>query len=310
MSDDAELQEFRASVNCAAVLETMAAGWRLDEHESTRRALKYRRGEGEILIINHDGRGWWDPLSRAKGDVFDLVQHLDPSLNFGHVRRVLRRMVGVAPSYPAAIRARKDRVVSQPVSERWKQRPRLRHGSRAWRYLTEQRALRASVVNRAADQDSIRQGSYGNAWFAHYTDGQVCHVEIRGLDYRGALTGGTKTLFRFAGAGRHQQRLVIAEAPIDALSVADLEQCRGATLYAATGGGIGPGTVAALQAIIADLAAIPDALVVSAADANAAGDRYAEYHAELAGTAGVRFERLRPPDGLDWNDVLQKGRGL
>jgi hypothetical protein len=88
MSDEAELEHFRASVNCAAVLETMGVGWKLDARESTRRALKYRRGEGEILIINHDGRGWWDPLSCAKGDVFDLVQHLDPRLNFGRVRQV------------------------------------------------------------------------------------------------------------------------------------------------------------------------------------------------------------------------------
>jgi hypothetical protein len=78
---DAELDLFRREVSCAALLECWPAGWRLDRRESTRRALKYRRGAGEILIINHDGHGWWDPLSSAKGDVFDLVQHLDP--NFG-----------------------------------------------------------------------------------------------------------------------------------------------------------------------------------------------------------------------------------
>jgi hypothetical protein len=35
----------------------MAAGWQLDVHESTRRALKYRRGDGEILTIDHEGAG-------------------------------------------------------------------------------------------------------------------------------------------------------------------------------------------------------------------------------------------------------------
>src|SRR5271163_1986941 len=94
-ADDAELELFRREVSCAALLERWPAGWRLDRRESTRRSLKYRRGEGEILIINHDGRGWWDPQSAAKGDVFDLVQHLDPSLNFGRVRKELRRLVGV-----------------------------------------------------------------------------------------------------------------------------------------------------------------------------------------------------------------------
>ncbi len=78
MSDDAELALLRA-VSCSAVLERMA-GWKLDARQSTRRALKYRRGEGEVLIVNHDGRGWWDPLSQAKGDVFSLVQHLEPGL--------------------------------------------------------------------------------------------------------------------------------------------------------------------------------------------------------------------------------------
>src|SRR5271165_5729527 len=102
MFDDAELQLFRASVNCAAVLERVSYGWKLDMRQSTRRTLKYCRGEGEILIINHNGRGWWDPLSRAKGDVFDLVQHLDPSLNLGQVRQVLRRLLGKANRTRAA----------------------------------------------------------------------------------------------------------------------------------------------------------------------------------------------------------------
>ena len=57
MAEDAELDVFRQAVNCAAVLERMAGGWTLDARESTRRALKYRRGAGEIVIVNHDDRG-------------------------------------------------------------------------------------------------------------------------------------------------------------------------------------------------------------------------------------------------------------
>ena len=102
---DAELELIRNGVNCAALLEQLAPAWRLDRKGSTRRALKYRRGEGEILIVNHEGRGWWDPHSSAKGDVFDLVQFLDPRLNFGQVRQVLRRLVGVRPAVSEAPRA-------------------------------------------------------------------------------------------------------------------------------------------------------------------------------------------------------------
>ena len=141
-ADDAELELFRREVSCAALLERWPAGWRLDRRESTRRALKYRRGEGEILIINHDGHGWWDPLSSAKGDVFDLVQHLDPSLNFRQVCKELRRLINVAPTFPAALRPSLADVPDRPVAERWKRRPRLRQGSPAWSYLYEQRVSR------------------------------------------------------------------------------------------------------------------------------------------------------------------------
>ena len=65
MFDDAELELFRRSVSCAAVLEKVG-GWKLDVRESTRRALEYRRGAGEIIIVNHDGRGWWDATARRR----------------------------------------------------------------------------------------------------------------------------------------------------------------------------------------------------------------------------------------------------
>ena len=48
---DIEIQWLKASVNCAALLERLPPVWRLDKAESTRRSLKYRRGEGEILEI-------------------------------------------------------------------------------------------------------------------------------------------------------------------------------------------------------------------------------------------------------------------
>ena len=73
---DPEIEELRDKVHCAVVLERTPPPWKLDRKESTRLSLKYRRGKGEILIVSHAGRGWWDPTSDAKGDVFGLVQRL------------------------------------------------------------------------------------------------------------------------------------------------------------------------------------------------------------------------------------------
>jgi Toprim-like/Protein of unknown function (DUF3991) len=137
VSDEFELATLRSAVSCAVVLERMA-GWKLDKRQSTRRALKYRRGEGEVLIVNHDGRGWWDPLSQAKGDVLTLVQYLDPDLNFGHVRRVLRRLIGIAPTYPTFT---SNQRIARSVDDRWAGRARLKQGSAGWVYLTGERRL-------------------------------------------------------------------------------------------------------------------------------------------------------------------------
>jgi hypothetical protein len=97
---DPEIKELRDKVHCAVVLERTPPPWKLDRKESTRLSLKYRRGKGEVLIVSHGGRGWWDPTSDAKGDVFGLVQRLDPGLSFGHVRKRLREFAGLSPRFP------------------------------------------------------------------------------------------------------------------------------------------------------------------------------------------------------------------
>ena len=147
---DAEIQHLKASVSCAALLERLPPVWRLDRAESTRRCLKYRRGAGEIVIVNHDGRGWWDPLSEAKGDIFTLVQHLEPGLNFTQARHMLRGFVGIAPTFPEALRARRARAPRVPVALRWTRRQPLSRGSPAWLYLTTQRGLPEHILAAAS----------------------------------------------------------------------------------------------------------------------------------------------------------------
>ena len=52
---DPEIEELRAHVHCAVVLERTPLPWKLDRKESTKLSLKYRRGRGEILIVSHAG---------------------------------------------------------------------------------------------------------------------------------------------------------------------------------------------------------------------------------------------------------------
>lgn len=89
------------------------------------------------------------------------------------------------------------------------------------------------------------------------------------------------------------------------MSLAAIDGRRADTLYLATGGGIGPGTVSALQAAMRVIAGVPGACLVAATDANRAGDRYAERLNEIAAKAGIAAERLRPIGATDWNDILR-----
>jgi hypothetical protein len=215
---DAEIEWLKVSVNCATLLERLPPVWRLDHAESTRRSLKYRRGAGEIVIINHDGRGWWDPLSEAKGDIFTLVRHLDPGLKFGEARRVLRGFVGIAPEFPEALRAPRTQASPLPVAERWERRRLLSRGSPVWRYLTGQRGLPETILAAACLADAIREGPRGSAWFAHRDNaGRLTGIEMRGADYRNFSAGGEKTLFRLPGGPGRLSRVAVCEAAIDAL---------------------------------------------------------------------------------------------
>lgn len=163
------------------------------------------------------------------------------------------------------------------------------------------------MLTEAANLDVVREGYRGSVWFGQRHNGDVGHVEVRGPTFKGSLSGGHKSLFRlWTSRGGPITRLALTEAPIDAMSLAALEQLRPDTVYAATGGGMGDGTISAIEQILARLSPSADAEFVSATDADDAGERYAARHAELARSAGINFVRLKPTVGDDWNDVLKE----
>ena len=308
IDDQAEIQEIKAATHCATVLEHQVPPWRLDRRASSRRALKYRRGEGEIIIVNHDGRGWWDPGdAHAKGDVFDLIQYLQPRLNFGEARRFLRMLAGMRPTCLEHLRSRSQAGPAPPVAALWRPRPPLAPGTPSWAYLATERAIPVAILEIATRLDAIRAGTRGAAWFAHTNHtGHLTGIEMRGPHWRGFSADGRKTLFRLP-IGDPCHRLVVLEAPITALSLAALEGAPGGSLYVATAGGMGPGTIEALGQLLDTLGGEPAAMLVAATDADCPGDRYAEAFARIAGAKGIPARRLRPSrQGDDWNDVLRR----
>ena len=301
----AELEQIRASVSCAIVLEQ--EGFRIDRRESSRRCQKYRSDDGRIFIVNHEGRGWWDPHdSVAKGDVFKLVQYLQPGLTIAQAWQKLRPMIGLAPREVSAGRSTRSEL--RPVADRWGRLPAVRQSSPVWRYLTGIRALPDEIVQAAIRQDVLREGRKGTACFSHRDQaGILTSFEMRGPEFRGCPTDSTKTLFRFGTEDAVIRRLVVTEAAIDALPAASLDLTREGTLYLSTAGGIGPEGTTALKAL---LAATAGGQLLIAVDRDTGGERMAATLSALAEAAGVAHTRILPFDGQkDWNAVLQGRRG-
>ena len=222
---------------------------------STRLSLKYRaRGKGEILIVNDGGKAGGIRRARQRRR-FQARAMAGPGLTFGHVRKRLTEFAGLSPSYPMANRAGGRRQPNRTVAQRWAERNPVRPNSPAWRYLVRKRYLPTAIIEAGSAHGILREGPAGGAWFAHL-DGTVAvtHVDVRGPTYKGSLTGGTKLLFQLPLIGKPRPRLVLTEAAIDALSVATVEALREDTLYAATGGGMGPSTIAALEALLTNMA--------------------------------------------------------
>ncbi|TDH61232.1 DUF3991 domain-containing protein [Dankookia rubra] len=312
MASDPELEHFRETVDCRTVLDR--AGWKVDQAESIEGAVKFRRSEGEILIVTHNGRGWFDPLSKGqglneeRGDVIALDQRLNGG-SLGHVRKRLRLLSGVAPRLIPMSRPSSSQVsVPSPSAEpalRWRAAEPPRPGSAGWRYLSEQRSIPEQMIRAAVQADVLREGIYGTLWGAHHTEnGDITGWEMRGPQFKGFSKGGDKSVFSLGE--RAADRIVVTEAMIDALSIAALERwhCRqsgsGPVLWISTGGGFGPNTERTLGALLRQ-----GVNLVAATDRGIGGDRLAERLERLAQAAGAKFSRLVPPAAADWNDELR-----
>lgn len=294
---DRELEDLRRLVDCRAVLES--AGWTLDRAQSSQNAAKYRGGSAQIVIVTHQGKGWFDPLSDARGDVFALAQHLWGG-SFGQARKALRPLAGTVPTMvPKEHLHANGPLQAVNVPRAWAQARRLAPGSQGWAYLTEARGLPAATLNRAIQADVLREGIYGTVWALHRAkEGEPCGWEMRGPHYKGFSKGGGKALFWMSEL-ESARRVAVTESAIDALSLATLEDWPPGTAYVSTGGGFGARTAEVMGALVPAASRL-----VAATDQDQGGELLAERLCGIAKVCCAGFGRLRP-QAKDWNAQLR-----
>jgi hypothetical protein len=295
---DDELEQFKREVNLTELAASL--GYAIEGSKGGASVTMRRGRDDDKIVVRRGADGHWTYFSvRDDGDngtVIDFLQNRRVR-SLGDVRRQLRDWLRidrprVAPELYRQTPAARDRDVAG-----------IRRSYAAAAVMTSQyllsRGLRRETLRDPRFRHSYRVDRRGNVLFPHEEGGVVVGYEIKNRGFRIFVAGGRRTLWRSAG-GRHDDRLVIAEAPIDALSYHQLFQYRRCR-YVATAGALSPAQLVLIGEEIASLA--PRSRVVIASDNDAGGERFTE---KIEGVVGdVPLRRHLPPEGKDWNEYLQ-----
>ncbi len=152
----------------------------------------------------------------------------------------------------------------------------------------------------------VRRDHNGRVLFAHRNrKRKLTGFEIGPPDGpKRFATGGTRSLFAVrAGTAADLEALVITESAVDALSLAQIDQCPPSHAFLSTAGA--PSRRQHEQISLA-ASSLPNVrTIVLAQDHDEAGERQAEtLRKKMKLPSHVSFHRRRPPENADWNDVV------
>ena len=304
-----ELDRFKRDVNLSELAASY--GYRLVERErsaagrwrgSTAASISMRHPTtDDKIVIRRDRDGHWTYFSvrddADNGTVIDFVQRRRAG-GLGGVRKELR--VWLREDRPRVpVQLFRPNVQTQARDEKAVRAAFEAARTGRSRYLAE-RGIAASIERDFRFRSRYRVDARGNVLFPHCdpATGQVVGFEAKNRGYTAFATGGRRT-FWMSETRPDDDRLVIVEASIDAFSYHQLFPDPRAR-YLSTGGALGSEQLALVAAAIAAMPAGAD--IVSATDADAAGEKL---HEQLAAAAGRPLRRHRAPIPKDWNDYLR-----
>ncbi len=284
-------------------LEEVAQRLGLEQHRYDQHKWK---SDAHIISIN--GEKFYDHLAmKGGGGAIDLVMHVQ-GLNYIEALSWLR---GSSPYVTYSYIPNKPLKGKQAQEELPDKFPacHIRDESK-WldvkRYLTEKRGLSEQLVSELHQQGMIHADCRRNAMFFrhslgdNFSRGEAIGASLRGTegDFKG-LTPGTRReagYFWFQLGQEEVKRVILTESPIDAMSVATLEQQHpdGATVYLGVDGA-GSVPEAALRSLIDR-----GGQVIVAYDHDRAGEEMAWKVAQTL----PAVSRMKPALGKDWNEQL------
>jgi len=302
-----ELEKFKTDIDLRAY--AAAQGYQLDMKCSWHGSAVMRHGNGDKIIISREDDGhyvYWSVRDDSDhGTIIDFVLYRQRNASLGQVRRQLCAWSGS--------QAQVAHVSLPPLRKTAKNRLRIqsRYNSMSIAhsnaYLEQERSIPALALQYWRFDDTVRTDRKGNSVFPHYDTEGLCGYEIKNTGFTSFAPGGTKGLW-LSKTIREDNRLVICESAIDALSHAVLFQgCR--TRYASIAG---KPTSVQLNLLRVETGRMgPGSEIVAAMDSDKAGRVLADLVRcafDASGRADVTFRKEEPDGFKDWNDQLKAER--
>lgn len=306
MTQDPELEAFKTEIDLRAFAES--EGYALDRRESWRGSSVMRSKSGDKIVVKRDADNHYVYFSvRDEGDngsIIDFVQKRRPC-SLGQARMALRPWIGraaVASPYPALVKTPRDRLEVERQYRRMQDAPR--HP-----YLENERGLSPALLCSERFAGRVRIDGKGNAVFPHFDQDGLCGYEIKNKGVTLFAVGGQKGLW-FSRTKERDNRLVLAESAIDALSHAQLFP-EERTRYASIGGQMNarqPGLVKA------SVLKMPEgSTIIAAMDGDDTGHHLAKLVRQMVlgtGRLDLLFSPHLPEGSKDWNDALRNTEPL
>jgi len=274
-----------------------------DKKRSTKRSVALKKDQHDKIIVTQKN-GIWMYFSvyddQDKGTIIDFIK------NRYHVSLV---QIGKELShYLGTVAHHSSQSAYQTTSESPFNPQRIQRLFNSYSIATDHpylsgRGIASTLLQSNRFYAKVYQDRYGNAVFPHFKGTAPCGLELKGKDMSIMVRGSEKTLWR-SNLKKADRQLIIAEAPIDAMSYQALFSLQNA-FYVASSGGISTSQLQIITQILTDYPRLQEVIIIT--DHDTAGNRLAnKITDQVKGSSfGGKLKHHQPEQkGWDWNEVL------
>ncbi|MEM6613188.1 MAG: toprim domain-containing protein [Cyanobacteria bacterium P01_C01_bin.72] len=320
-----ELQDFKVKINLVGL--AISEGFAKIDQESSPSSIKLKHSNGSVIVVKPgDNDVYFSPNgSLASGTVIDFVQQ-HHQVNLGQARKILREYLG-REKKQQALRKRKQnnrqvakRILGEGLARlqsqaRQKQKQEKKVVAETFRvenyqnlkrhkYLELQRQISHRTFGDDRFTGQVLVDELYNAVFPYRDAERITGYEFRNADFKGFGKGGKKSLWQ-SNQKPNDDKLVIVESPIDALSYHQLNPNRQAR-YIATGGTMSAQQKQLLREQIRKLTDQRKTIII-ATDNDSGGDKLASEIINLLPSKTYLFQKREKAKLKDWNaDLIAK----